>query len=123
MEINQWKKAKKVFECQIVRFPKKYSELIGKEAKIYEIDRNGFLISIGNELDNKLDNSYVLAKIDKNLAQKIKELGVSISTFIEVKLKELISKDKSVRPPGFEPGQRAREARVLPLDYDRSNYK
>ncbi len=30
------------------------------------------------------------------------------------------SKREEMRPPGFEPGLEAREAPVLPLDYDRS---
>ena len=66
------KKAKKGFKYPIIRFPKEYSELIGKEAKIYEIYRNKFLISIDEnskgKLSNKLDNSYVLVKVDKKIS-------------------------------------------------------
>jgi len=34
------KKEKEVFEYPGVRFPLGYKEIIGKEAKIYEIDKN-----------------------------------------------------------------------------------
>jgi len=34
------KESKKGFEYPIVRFPKEFLEIIGKEAKIYEIDKN-----------------------------------------------------------------------------------
>lgn len=90
--------------------------MIGKEAKIYEVDKNKFLISIG---ENELDNSYVLVRVDKNLLQKAKQFGIDISSFLEEKIEDLILRADGMRPPGFEPGQRAREARVLPLDYDR----
>ena len=75
--------------------------MIGKEAKIYEIDRGKFLISIDeDELDNKLDNSYVLVQIDKNLLERAKELGIDISSLIEEKLR---GNSKFMRGEGFEP--------------------
>jgi len=62
------KKAKEGFEYPIVRFSLEYKEIIGKEAKIYEIDKNRFLISVDeNELSNWLDNSYLLVRVDENL--------------------------------------------------------
>jgi len=86
------KKAKEGFEYPIVRFPKEFSEMIGKEAKIYEIDMGMFLISIDeDELDNRLDNSYVLVQVDKNLLERAKKLGININTFLEEKLRELIN--------------------------------
>jgi hypothetical protein len=36
------KKAKEGFEYPIIRFPKEYLELIGRETKIYEIDKINF---------------------------------------------------------------------------------
>ncbi len=73
------KKAKEGFEYPIIRFPLEYKEIIGKKAKIYEIDKNKFLISVDenseDKLSNKLDNSYVLVRVDKNLLQKTKALG------------------------------------------------
>ena len=72
------------------------------KAKIYKIDKNKF----------KLDNSYVLVKIDKNLLERAKALGIDIS-------KESISEKLSMRGPGFEPGLTPRKGVVLPLDYPR----
>ena len=112
------KKAKEGFKYPIVRFPLEFREIIGRKAKIYEIDRGKFLIDV--ELDNQLDNSFEFVKVDKNLLEKAKEFGINVNSLIEGKLRRLISQKIRVRPPGFEPGQRAREARVLPLDYDRS---
>ncbi len=90
------KKAKEQFEYPIIRFPLEYKEIIGKEAKIYEIDKNKFLISIDeNELSNELDNSYVLVKVDKNLLQKAKELGIDINEFLEDRLEELLNEKSS----------------------------
>ncbi len=97
------KRAKEGFEYPIIRFPKDFSELIGKEAKIYEIDKNRFLISVDeNELSNQLDNLIDFSKIDKNLLKRARELGIDISSFLEEKLRELLIKLKA-DPAGFEP--------------------
>ena len=109
------KKAKEGFEYPIIRFPLEYKEIIGKEAKIYEIDKNRFLISVDEkELSNKLDNFYVLIRVDKNILQKAKELGIDISSILEEKLREMISGINSMRGPGFEPGLTPRKGVVLP---------
>ena len=108
------KKAKEGFEYPIIRFPKEYSDMIGKIAEIYEIDENKFLISVDeNELANQLDNPYTLIKVDKNLLEKAKELEIDISAFLEEKLKELLNYLKVAPGPGFEPGSRARQARMI----------
>ena len=108
------KKAKEGFEYPIIRFPKEYSEIIGKIAEIYEIDENKFLISVDeNELDNRLDNSYALIKVDKNLLEKAKALGIDISAFLEERLRGLLNYLKVAPGPGFEPGSRARQARMM----------
>ena len=103
------KRAKKGFEYPIIRFPKEYLELIGKEAKIYEIDKNKFLISIDenseDKLPNQLDNSYTLVKIDKNLLQKAKELEINISSYIEGKLRELLENLNLSQGPDSNRGQ------------------
>ena len=99
------KKAKEGFEYPIVRFPKEFSELIGKEAKIYEIDKNKFLISIDeNELPNKLDNSIEFVKLDKNLLEKAKMFGINISSFIENQLRELLYKLEKCSGRDLNPG-------------------
>ena len=62
-----------------------------EKAKIYEIDRNKFLILIDeNELSNMLGNSYVLVKVDKNLLQKAKELGIDIGSVLEERLRKIL---------------------------------
>ena len=90
------KKAKEGFKYPIIRFPLEYKEIIGKEAKIYEIDKNKFLISIDeDELDNKLDNSYVLVKVDKNLVKRAEEFGIDLNKFLKDRLEELLCKKNS----------------------------
>ena len=103
------KKAKEGFEYPIVRFPKEFGEIIGKEAKIYEIEKNKFLILVDRELDNKLGNYHVLARIDKNLLEKAKELGIDISSILEEKLRKLIIQQNHTPRPGIEPGSRVPE--------------
>ncbi len=104
------KKAKEGFEYPIVRFPKEYSELIGKAAKIYEIDKNKFLISVDenseDKLFNELDNSYVLAKIDKNLLEKARIFGIDINSFIENQLRELLNGLEKCSGRDLNPGHR-----------------
>ena len=88
------KRAKEGFEYPIVRFPKEFKDLIGKEVRIYQINENNFLISIDeidHELYNKLYNLFDLSKINKNLLQKAKELGIDISSVLKEKLKEILS--------------------------------
>ena len=94
------KKAKEGFEYPIIRFPKEFAELIGKRAVIYQIDEKNFIVSL--ELAKWLDNHLELLKIDKNLLQKAKELGIDISSFLEEKIKELLNNVKA-DPAGFEP--------------------
>ena len=71
----------------------------------------------------------VTIRIDENLAQKAKELGLNISKISENALKEMIRRIESPRAsknpidwpnssqvvglPGFEPGSRAPEAQSL----------
>ncbi len=102
------KKAKEGFEYPIVRFPKEFSELIGKEARIYEIDKNKFLISIDenseDKLSNWLDNSIEFVKVDKNLLEKAKMFGINISSFIENQLRELSYKLEKCSGRDLNPG-------------------
>ncbi len=67
-------KPKKGIEYPLIRLPKEYKDLIGKEAKIYEIDKNKFLISVDrsseDELYNWLYNQLDFLKVDKNLLKK-----------------------------------------------------
>ena len=111
------KKAKEGFEYPIIRFPLEYKEIIGKEAKIYEIDKNKFLISIDeSELDNKLDNSYVLVKVDKNLLQKAKALGIDISSVLEEKLRKPLEKLNSSHGRDLNPGPLPYQGNALPAE-------
>ena len=99
------KKAKEGFEYPIIRLPREYSGIIGKEAKIYEIGGNKFLVSIDeDELSNQLYNPYVLVRVDKNLLEKAKELEVDINSLIEEKLKELIFKNLICSGRDLNPG-------------------
>ena len=70
------KKTKERFEYPIIRFPKEFQNLIGKEVRTYQLDEKNFLISL--ELDNKLYNSIEFIKVDKNLFKRIKALGLDI---------------------------------------------
>ena len=105
-------KPKKDVEYSLIRLPKEYRDLIGREAIIYEIDKNKFLISVNNELEgelyNWLYNQLDFSKIDKNLLQKSKELGIDISSVLEEKLRELIDKSKHA-----EAGIRTRDLRIM----------
>mgnify|MGYP000129572745 CR=1 FL=1 len=104
------KKAKEGFEYPIIRLPREYSGVIGREAKIYEIDENRFLVLIDEgKLNNQLDNPCILARIDKNLLEKARELGIDISSFIEEKLTELLTQRHKTPRPGIEPGSRVPE--------------
>ena len=109
-------KPKKDIEYPLIRLPKEYKDLIGREAIIYEIDRNKFLISVNNELEdelyNWLYNQLDFIKIDKNLLERAKELGINISSVLEEKLKEVLNscggRDLNPRTPtGRDPKSRA----------------
>ena len=81
------KEAKDKFEYPIIRFSLEYREIIEREALIYEIDKNKFLISVDeNELSNELDNSIKFVKVDENLLEKIKGLEINISSFSRIVL-------------------------------------
>ena len=116
------KKAKEGFEYPIVRFPNKYSEIIGREAKIYEIDENEFLVLIGEDgLDNKLDNPHVLVRVDKNLLGEAKEVGIDISSFIEEKLIEVLDQQKTSRRRDLNPRPGDYKSPALPAEPRRLN--
>ncbi len=57
---------------------------------------------------------YTESILRKKIKSSIMELGIDLGKLLEENPKELIFQKLKVRPPGFEPGQRAREARVLP---------
>ena len=105
-------KPKKDIEYPLIRLPKEYKDLIGKEALIYEIGKNKFLITVNedseDELYNWLYNQLDFSKIDKNLLERAKELGIDISSLIEEKLRELIDESKHA-----EAGIRTRDLRIM----------
>ncbi len=100
-------KPKKDIEYPLIRLPKEYKDLIGKEAIIYEIDKNKFLISVDENLDielyNWLYNQLDFSRIDKNLLQKAKELKINLNSILEEKLKEILNscggRDSNPRTP------------------------
>ncbi len=80
------KKAKKGFKYPIVRSPLEFREIIGKEAKIYQLDDKNFLIS----LDQQLDNLFEFVKVNKNIATVFTALGIDINSILEEKLREIL---------------------------------
>ena len=97
------KKAKEGFEYPIIRFPKEFSELIGRRVEIYQLDEKNFLVSL--ELSNWLSNRLELLKLDKNLLEKAKELGIDISSFLEEKLRKLLDNLNLSQGPDLNRGQ------------------
>ena len=70
-------KPKRDIEYPLIRLPKEYKDIIGKEALIYEIDKNKFLILIDNNSDrlyNQLYNQPNFHKANKNSSKKTKEI-------------------------------------------------
>ena len=49
-------KPKKDIEYPLIRLPKEYKDLIGKEALIYEIGKNKFLITVNEDSEDELYN-------------------------------------------------------------------
>ena len=88
-------KPKKDIEYPLIRLPKEYKDLIGKEALIYEIDKNKFLISVNDnsehELYNWLYNQLDFSKIDKNLLQRAMKLGINLNSVLEEKFKVILN--------------------------------
>lgn len=68
--------------------------------------KNKFLILVDeNELPNWLDNSYLLVRVDKNLLQKAKELGIDINSFIEERPGEFLKNTNLSQGPDLNRGQ------------------
>ena len=111
-----------------IRFSKAFSDLIGKKMNIYRITiegKAGIMITeseIGHksiEVSQEIShNSEIKEQLNKleSLIEKLKE------SILGEKEKQANKPPKEMRPPGFEPGLEAREAPVLPLDYDRFLY-
>ena len=120
---------KKGYEIGLIRLPSKMRDKIGKWAHIIQESEDEIRIVFTDERDVDVQE-YVQSVQSGELEKRVERLERHIE---EIK-RELIGKrvyegsifdEKSMRPPGFEPGLEAREAPVLPLDYDRlcSNFK
>ena len=64
-----------------------------------------FVLVNESELPNQLDNSIEFVKVDKNLLEKARALGIDISSFIEEKLRELLENLNSSQGPDLNRGQ------------------
>ena len=99
-------KPKKEIEYPLIRLPKEYKDLIGKEALIYKIDRNKFLISVNNELEDELYNwlyNFLNSlKTNKNSAQRFNEIEINSDRSLDKYQEELMNNLKMDRW-GFEP--------------------
>ena len=102
-------KPKKDIEYPLIRLPKEYREIIGKEALIYEIDKNKFLISVDKKLNielyNWLYNQLDFSKIDKNLLERAKELEIDINSLLERVLREFLKGIEKSQGPDSNRGQ------------------
>ncbi len=94
--------------------------IIGKKARIYEIDKNKFLISIDEEsedkLSNWLDNSIEFVKVDKNLLEKAKALEIDISSILEERVRELINRFNQSHGRDLNPGPLPYQGNALPAE-------
>lgn|GEM_PF-1112920 len=114
---------KKGYEIGLIRLPAKMKDKIGKWAHIIQESEDEIRIVFTDEKDIDVQE-YVQRETVGELEKRVER----IERALEEMRKELIGKrvyeesameKKSMRPPGFEPGLEAREAPVLPLDYDR----
>ncbi len=102
-------KPKKNIEYPLIRLPKEYRDLIGKEAKIYEISENKFLILVNedkdeSELYNWLYNQLKSSKTKRNLEEKNKEIRSNINSFSDEKIKKISKIQKTCPRRDLNPG-------------------